>query len=68
MKSSDILEVINENKDQDKKEILSFFIIPKRRQSSMEYDHNEALKKLSKNYLSLSSGQLGIILKLAEKF
>jgi hypothetical protein len=68
MDIADVKQVFKEDKDEEKRELYTFFIMPGYFKTPMEADHNSALLNLSRRYISMSKEDCDLIINLSKKY
>jgi len=68
MDIADVKQVFKEDKDEEKREPYTFFIMTGYFQTLMEADHNSALLNLSRRYISMSKEDCDLIINLSKKY
>jgi len=68
MDVADVEAVLKDNKNDEKRELLTLFVSPGYKQTQMEVEHNKALLNLSRRYMSITREDCDLIIKLSNKY
>ena len=68
MDIADVEAVLNDNKNDEKRQLLTLFVNPGYKQTPMEFEHNKALLNLSRRYTSISKEDCDLIINLSNKY